>query len=497
MIATYNLYVDWNNDGDFDELGEDVSDDIISATIRRGFSNPLSRVCSVGKATFELSNVSKAYSPPLEADVLPRRPIKFTMTYGGSTVTLFLGFIDNIRPSGGQYGDRRVRFRCTDAMRLLDRFEGEIALQTDTYADDIISAVVSAVYTPPSTNYQAGVNYYVTSAEGWQHEGEQTEEVRASRKIEEACVSDWGKFFLAADGEATFLNRHTMPLDDSAELTLDDAMLDMRYQKSADDVRNHVEVTCYPRTVGTVNEVLSRISQQDAPIIEANDSRDFVLRFDDPVNQEVNVGGKDCVTPVAATDFSCTSDPEGEGDDENSNITVSASFYGDHAKLNLANAAAYPVWIQKLQVRGLAVRAREDVTVFAQSASSIAAYQKSKLPVKATLLSNPDESQLLADHLLDYYKDPLHEVTNVEILANSSSTMMAAVRDLELCDNVTVTESQTGLSSFEGFIYSMRHRIRDRYDHRLMLSLETPYVLAGSPFRLDLSALDSGHVLVY
>jgi len=243
--------------------------------------------------------------------------------------------------------------------------------------------------------------------------------------------------------------------------------------------------------------VLARISQNEAPIVEANDSRTFVLRFNDPINQAIKIGGKDCVTPVAATDFSCTSDPEGEGSNENSNITPSATFYGDHAEVTLANGAAYPVWVQKLQVRGLAVRAREEVTVVAQDATSITAYQKQRLPVKAPLISNPDDAQLLADYLLEYYKDPSDEVTNVEIIANKDATWMAAVRDLELCDNVTLTESQTGLSSFEGFIYSMTHRIRGKHDHRLVFSLEDPYVLSGSPFQLDVSALDSGHILMY
>ena len=43
-VATYGLYVDWNNDGDFSDSGEDISADFISGTITRGYSGPLARV---------------------------------------------------------------------------------------------------------------------------------------------------------------------------------------------------------------------------------------------------------------------------------------------------------------------------------------------------------------------------------------------------------------------------------------------------------------------
>jgi hypothetical protein len=496
-VASYELYVDWNNDGDFGDSGEDISADLIEATVQRGYSTALARMPAVTRATFVLTNVSKDYSPPLQSNVLPRRPVKWEMTYGGSTVTLFRGFLDGIEPDFGQRGERRVRLECVDAMALLDLFEGEIALQTSVYADDLIDEIVAAVYTPPSTAYQSGINQFVTSAEGWQHEGIAVEEIKASQKIEEVCTSDWGRFFIAKDGAPTFYNRHQMPLDDSTELTLNSTMLRMIYRKAIPTVYNYVEVTCYPRTVGVTNEVLGRISQQNAPRIEASDSQTFVLRFRDPANAKIKIGGKDCVTPVSGTDFQVTSDPGGGGDNENANITPSATFYGDHAEVTLTNGAAHPVFVQRLQVRGLAVRVREPITVVAQDATSIAAYQKRRLPIKAPLLSDPADALLLAQYLLDYYKDPVNEVNGLEILANKNATWMAAVRDLELMDRVVITETQTGLSGWAGHIMRMTHRYANRYDHRLIFDLEQAYDIEGTPFRIDVSTFDSGHVMIY
>lgn len=496
-VAEYGLYVDWNGDGDFSDSGENITDDLIDGTITRGFGGPLARVPMVGRATIVLRNLSQAYSPPLDADVVPRREMKLEMTYGGTTATLLRGFLDSVVPSFGRYGDRRATLECVDGMSLLDLYEGEIALQTGVYADDIIGGVVSAVYTPPATNYQAGINYFATSAEGWQHEGEETEQIRASQKIEEACKSDWGRFFIAGNGTAIYYNRWQMPLDETTELTLDDTMLRMMYQKGASTIYNYVEVTCFPRTVGQMEEVVGRISQQDAPQIEANDSRLFVIRFRDPTNAKIRVGGKDCLTPVVATDYVCTDDMGGQGNDVTASVTPSAMFYGDHAEVTLANGLAYPVYVQKLQVRGLAVRAREAVAMVADDATSIAAYQRRKLQIKAPLISDPSEAQLLANYLLEYYKNPLNEVTGLEILANKNATWMAAVRDLELADRVSVTETQTGLSGFLGHIYKLQHRIRTKYEHRVVFDLEEAYSIPGTPFRIDVSQFDSGHVLIY
>lgn len=494
VVATYALYVDWNGDGDFSDAGENVSADFVSANIQRGFSSPLARTPGVSRATFVLNNLNKQYSPPLNATVLPRRQIKLDMTYI-STVTLFRGFIDDIRPTFGLHGQRQVTFNCLDAQALLDAYEGEIALQTNTTADAVIAAVVAAVYTPPGTAYQVGITPFPTSSEGWNYN--QLENIRASQKIQDACISDWGRFFIAKNGYATFYNRQKMSLDSATKLTIINAMLNLDYVKSSASVYNYVEVTCFPRAVGETYEVIGRLSQTDATCIEASSAQTFVLRFRDPVNVKVTLGAKSCVTPAAGTDYACTDDPAGLGNDVTAGVAVAATFYGDHAEVTLTNALAAPVYVQTLQVRGIAVRAREQITVVAQDATSIAAYQKRKLSLQAPLISDPQSAQELADYLLQYYKDPMNDVQGVEILANKDTTWMAAVRDLELCDRVSLSEDQTGLFAWAGYIYAMTHQINSQYEHRMTMALEQRYPLGGTPFRLDTSQLNSGHVLIY
>jgi len=508
--ATYALYVDWNSNGSYADAGDDISADWVNITISRGYYDTLARYPTVGRMTVLLNNSAQTYSPPATAAARPRRPVRLTMTYGGSTVTLFEGFITGIVPASGTKRSRRAMMYCVDRLADLDRFEGAIALQTNVHADDIITAVVAAVYTPGSTSYQSGLNLFATGADRWigqllaweVHSGPGggaaiMENISASDKILDACVGDWGRFFISKSGVPTFYNRHQMPTDSTTDLTLSDNMINMNYQMSDTDIFNYIEVTCHPRTIGTVNEVLGAISQTTAPMLEPSGATIFNIAFRDPSNNAIRLGGKTVLTPVATTDYICSSDEAGEGTDETANVTPTITAYGDRVEITMTNDVARQVYIQKLQVRGLAVRILEPITVIAQDATSIAAYGKRKLAVDAVLMSNDIHAKNLADYLLAYYKDPHHEMRGIQIIGNINATLMAAVRDLELMDRVVLTETQTGLSSTAGYINWMQHTINSKWDHRLTFNLEEAYTLGGDEARWDEAHWDGPEVWIY
>jgi hypothetical protein len=505
--ATYELAIDWANDGSFATAGDDISDDMRRATIVQGFSDPVTRVATAGRARFLVKNIAKAYSPPLEAAVLPWRPVRFNMTYSATTKTLFRGFIDRIVPAAGEFGTRMAVIECVDAMALLDIFEGRLDLQLNAYADAIISEVVADVYTPPSTNNQAGINQFPTSGEHWTGTvwaaeqaitlaGPMEESVRAANKIQDACIADWGRFFIAKDGAPSFYNRHHMPLATTTALTLNNDMYTMSYEKGISDVYNWVEATYLPRAVGETNEILGRFAPERAARIGPLETDTFIIHYRDTVNQSVRIGGLSVLTPVNGTDYEATDDELGEGADVSANLNVSFTAYANRAEVEIENThSSTDAYIQFMQVRGRAVRSREPETVRATDATSIAAYGQRILRVNAPLMGNNAQALSLASYLLSVHKDPHDVVRGVEIIGNRSATLMAAVRDLTLMDKVVLSEDQVGLSSFGGHIFNMRHEINDKFDHRLIFDLETPYSV-GTPFEIG-DTLNSGSVLIY
>lgn len=491
--ATYSLYIDWNDDGDFGDAGEDVSDDLIAATITRGFADSLKRVASVGRMTCLLDNEAQTYSPPHSSNARPWRPVKLDMTYSGTTTTLFTGYLNTIRPTPGRFDGLQATALCVDAMRKLERHQGRIALQTDVQAHDLIEDIVSSVYTPAATDYEDGLNLFVTSTPRWVfEEGDLTEEINAAQKITEICASDWGRFFIAADGKPTYYNRHHIPLDDTVAFTLDNDMLRMAYQQAADDIFSEVSVTVFPRAVGILPEVLGQIDQRDAPRIEAGDTLTLTVYFRDTVNAKVRIGGVDIVEPVADTDYECTSDPEGEGDDETANVTISNfDTYSDQAVIELSNAAAHPVYVQRLRVRGTAIRNRERVTVTESGENEGVPFD-----LRAPLLDDVSAGKSMAEHLINRRGSAIHDVRDLQLVANESAARMAAVRDAELLQRVTLTEAQTGLSSLAGYIYWLRHEIV-RGHHLLTFHIGPQYTYTGDPFTIGTSVLGGTDVLIY
>lgn len=485
----------------------DKSDDLSNVRIRRGFSDPLSRVAIQGNATFTMENTSQDYSPPLVGALVPKLPVRFTMSYGGVPVVQFTGTLRNISPTPSICAPRKLsNLECVDDMELLDIYEGEIAIQTGTYADDVIKAVVDSAYTPAGENYEAGINNFPVASDRWSYQGitinsgrsGPTETILASQKILDACVSDWGKFFVAKNGDPTFFNRHHEVLDATTELTMDNTMHDLDYQKSVQQIINSVEVTCYPRSIGIVPEVLGRLSQTSAPSIAAADTQIYILQFRDPVDQTISLGGLNPIDPDLwpGLDIIATDDPAGAGTVISANIAVVLTDYGDRAELALTNNAAVTAYIQKLQVRGYAIRSREPITVVSRDVASIAAYGLRKLSLNAPLMSNQEDAQGLADHLVDYYKDPLDEIVSVTFSAHTNETLMEAARDIEIDDRVSITEDQTGVTGLF-FIYSIQHVIKDNYNHDISLGLMKAYELGADAALWDDAHWDGPEVWVY
>lgn len=505
-FATYTIEADWDLDGSWADPGEDITEYFQHATINRGFADPMARVAFAGTMRLLMENEARQFSPHLESSVTPWVPIRLRQTYNAVTRTKFQGFIAGISPSAGQYNTRNVVFDCIDATALLDIFTGRIAMKLNAYADEIIADVVDDVYSPPTPNYQAGINQFAASGEQWTinqalaqvgtGQAAVQENARAAQKIMDACIADWGRFFIARDGAPTFYNRHQMPLDTTTDLTIASTPA-MIYNKRISEVRNWIEVTYLPRTISERNEVLGRFAPERAAKIAPLETETFVIHYRDPANQALRIGGISVLTPVNGTDYSATDDEGGEGADVSANLAITFTAYADRAEISIENTDnADDAYIQFLQVRGFAVRSREPETVRAVDNASYNAYGQRYLRLNAPLISNNAQASALASYLLEVLKEPRDIVEGVQVTANCDATTMAAVRDLELMQRVDLTDYQSGLSNFIGHVMRVQEEIDWSGVHQVYLDLETPFDVGGTPFRLG-DTLNSGHIIIY
>ena len=506
VSASYFLNIDWNGDGGYGDTDEDVTSDLMSANIQRGFTGPMALVGTVARCTLVLRNNDKQYSPPVTSCAVPRRKARFYMEYNGASAVLFEGYLDRIAPVPGQYRAQKAVIECVDAMSILDNADGAVAASTHIYPHNLIDSVVSHTYTPASTCYEPGINPIPVSCDLWSNPetlrlyATPKEEVRASDKIMDACKADWGRFFIDREGRPTFINRHHIVLDNTTALTLDDDMVEMGYHDFAGDVYNRVEITCHPRTVGEVYEVLAETIYDEGDKLKSSASKLINLPFKDPTNIAKEIGGRDLQTPIPGSDYIVTNDEGGEGDDVSTCVTLALSYFGNRADVKLTNTSTSTLFLQSVKLRGIAIRTRDPHTAISESASSISSYLKRTLPLDIPLMSRPGDAQLLADYLIQRYKDPHHNIYNLLIDANSSSTLMEATRDLELHHRIEVSETQTGLSSWAGYIYHITHEIHGERNHRVRLAVHPRRSYAASPFRIGTSVISSSggpDVLIY
>lgn len=511
VSGAYSLHVDWNNNGLFDD-GE-MSGDIVDVVIERGFSTPLARMCYTGRATFHLQNVDQSYSPLLNTGQVPMRQVRFRMTFDGQTKTLFRGFLAAIQPQSLSPGPpKHVFLHCVDATALMDLREVSIPIQIGANAKTLIAALVAEVYTPPATNYQDGINAFPISADRWSLDGQvgyrfhsnrnqpTEDQIMASSKITDVCASDWGRFFVDGQGRPAFVNRHDQLLDTTPRLTLVNQMHGMGYQRNVEDIVNTVDVIYSPRVVGEVAEVLGTLSQGTSVKLEAGATEEFTIRFRDPSNPALDIAAYEIASLLAGVDYAATDDEQGEGLDKTANMATNLSFTGaTEVRIEVTNTDTADIYIQKLQVRGRAVRTRREEKAHAEDSSSIADYDTRRIPggLSAPLMSNHSQAQLLADHLVERYKDPVERVEGLRIYGNRNTTFLSAVRDMELLDPIRVTEDHLGLSNFDGLVYQLVHNIRYPEFHELVVAIHKPYQVAGTICRLDQTTFSSNHVLVY
>ncbi len=199
------------------------------------------------------------------------------------------------------------------------------------------------------------------------------------------------------------------------------------------------------------------------------------------------------ITPASTTDYVFRTSPSGLGTNITSELTIAASLRANNADLQLTNSGSSTGYLNLLQVRGFAVRVFAPPTLAAVSASSQTSYEKRTLAFNAVLQDDPDTAQDMADYILSLYKDPVDSVSGIEFVANTDDTVMGYARDLEIGSRITLTETQTGLSSYACFVQAINHRIEPVKLHKVRLEVDT--APTTSYWILGTSALNTTAIL--
>ncbi|MHB8625616.1 MAG: hypothetical protein ACYDBJ_04500 [Aggregatilineales bacterium] len=425
---------------------------------------PIEYVAEVGTCTLTLDNSSGRYSPdnaggPLYGNLLPRRAVKVTASDGVTNWTLFAGYVDKIEPEAGSYSARHVIIECIDAIGLLAFQRISLPLQQNMTADQLISQVVAATYTPASTNYQTGATPFDVAADQWS-----ADRTTALDAIKESAESEFGRFFIQRDGTPTFYARRYFfaPTTPVLSLTTSNPFA-LTVGRDIAQVFNLIKVVAHPRnTLSMIQVLASATSSVLIPPIGPLGAgiRIVTLHFHDATGNPI--GGTTLQIPLTATTDYVVNEKK-----DNSGVyyTTSPAFTiavtdvrGSEITITMTNAALGVLYANTLQIRGQAITSYDPVTQTAQDAASQTAYQKREWTHDLPLSADVDFAQSLAAYLLDRYAQPFTRVDAVSI-HNDPVINGTNVFSVKLFDQLTVSDPQTGLSNVALWVIGLRLQI--------------------------------------
>lgn len=497
---THRVYVDWNDDGDFADSGENITDYVMSLQWSFGLQR-FAAVPGVGGASITLDNNDKRFSPlntsspyydatNSRTNITPGKPVKITaQVSGGSETTMFSGRMAACNPVPGFKNPTAV-MKCTDNAWFISRQRlGEFSLQENQDSDVIIKALLDEVrwglwwleITGKSelgqttylggarfdyTNIQAGIEEFEWAGDNWF-----TENTPILQCLKDCCTSEGfpARFWFGRDGEPVFKNRQYMQTRTDTPTTIDadtDAV-SMAFEWD-DSVYNSIYMQFDPRTeAGDVGVIWTNAGRSVK--VGGNSRTSVRATFVDAENNRI--GARNIQRPEIGGDFNVTTEKDGEGDSVTANITVTVVEHPESAELQFQNDNNYEVYINDLRLRGVALEHFDPGSVRAWDGESINRYSRRDLSVKAPLMTDPDLAQGVAGLMLRLRKDP--RGATAVTLANASAALAGHIVDRSIGDLIKLSESQTGVDEVTYMIVGEAHTIsNNKSAHRCTWTLE-------------------------
>lgn len=504
MTIAYHVRIDWDDDGDHDAAGEDVSAAVLALEWRLGFDAPYQPLAPPGRARITLDNRGGQFSPE-PAAFAPGKAIRISVDDGGGERTLFSGFLDHIEADAGLHGPRTVRLHAAtfdaqfDGMRVtlpppavtaagsaIARLLDGLPLRRASLAGlwrlgepdfsrlDLTARVVAD--SPVTQVIEPGATTLVTVGVGGQGGESPTAAITALAEAER------GRFFADREGRACFLNRHHALLAMSAQAVIAVDAEGIDYDFGADQV-SAVRVRFLPRAVGAAGSTLWTLasSQRVNPGV-----RRLRLGFHD-------AGGR----PMAALsleDFTFAANLSADGSGELAPLTVvvtQTSAAG--AELELRNDTDLPVYLLAgARLSGTPLLLGDPAAALQVDVGGQVSLLPRALDLDLALIADYDDADQIARFELARRAQPRGMVRSVRL---SARTHGPAIFERSLFNRVTIADAHTGHHA-DYLIIGEAHQVeRGGHQHQVRWWLEPAHTTEF--WLLDVGRLGEHTTLAY
>ena len=469
MTTTWKVLIDWDRNGDFTGTYDDVTTYVLHAKWYLGFSQAYAEVANDSTLELVLDNSDKRFSPEnndsvLNGKLLPLRTVRITSDDGTTERIHWQGWLQNILPVAGKYGERSIQMTAAGAMQFLKAAESKIELQENKRTDEVIDTLIREVVFPPSVTKGAFVgipgfseisqNAYVVdlddirvldegavtlelAADNWVSKGGFADRPKDTfdvyRGIKDMIATERGKFFFDRTGRAIFWNRHKLLADYTSSATFNDTMQELKYSYgSMELLKNELRVTCHPRTISDNDQDILWQLEGSVIRVDPNDTRELYIKFED--DSENRIGGQD----VTVGDL--------EFEKGSASATVEAKANG--ANLIFTNNTSEEAIISACIVRGRRITDKGYMEASAEDTDSIVTYGRRTMRVNLPSMDDLEQAQYIADFELLRRKDPIGQVQAISCISHAKSGGGQHAHQLArtIGDFITITETQTGHS---------------------------------------------------
>ena len=509
VVATYKLQVDWNNDGDWGDTGEEIDMGRvrgITCSFGRDRASQLTGKSKAGKLSATLDNRSGDYNQfnsdsPIYGNILPGRPVRLLGTSTTqSDQAIWQGFLTRITPQVFLGGDATAILEATGPLGQINLDQIDVAMVTSQRTDQVVDDILDAAGWGSGSSFRTLDTGKTTISRYWKSG---TYTVPALQEVES---TEGGFIRESKSGQIVFDNR-THRLSGAAltsQATYSDASDAARVYSglTMDDPLPHIfnifqtEIQTYTTASVAVLWTLSE-SGASSPSISPGVARTYIARY--PTSASVNNarGVNAWTTTAATTDMLANSAADGSGDNLTSSVAIGVSKSSETMEITLTNNGTVTAYITKLQARGTAITADDPASIKQEDATSQTAFGKRIWPSKTKFIPDTDEALDWANFNLAVYKDPT-AVLQLSYFANRDTNALNEMLDRDISDRVTVIAENTADLSINRafFIEGVRHQISANRLHQVTYLLSDA-VQFSDFWVLNTSALGTQTRLAY
>ena len=481
MAASYTVLVDWNNDGDFTDSGDDITSDVLSLSWERGrdYASQLQGRSVAGKLSAVLVNTGGKYSPSntssaLTGNILPGRTVKVQAGSGSFPYTFPVAFNDGVRwqgkldrilPAPAAEGVKTATLTAFGTLGYLNQFETQLASQTNRRTDQAVGDILDDVGWTESDDRDLDTGK-TTISRFW-ISGKKA--IDALRLVEEA---EAGFLLESKSGQIAFQNRHhriTQTASTTSQATFSDAdgaahtFVEVDQDDPLGTIVNHVEATARTFDTASVAVLWTHPETGSAsPTLAPGEAKTFEAEFPNPdaANSAMEVDA--WTTPAATTDYLLNSASGGGGTNLTSDITVTQTKAAERMAITLTNSVTgSDGYVTKLQARGTAVSTKNPCIVRAIDTTSQGIYGERKYVAKTQFIPTTSEAQDWCEYQVAIFASPTNILTMT--IPASTSGNIGQVLGRDISDRVTVTatnDAKLGISA-DFFIESERHQVSE------------------------------------